>query len=447
MDKDWLERYANHTQANTKIPIEFYEKFNVKRGLRNADGTGVLVGLTEIGDVHGYIMDEGDKIPVEGRLRYRGIDVADLVSGFQTEKRFGFEETVYLLLFGELPNSQELEAFNQLMVEARVLPQNFVEDNILTAPSQDIMNKMARSVLVSYSYDDEPENYTIANLLRQCVELIARLPVFAAYGYQARRHNFYNESLYIHQPRPDLSTAENMLQMIRPDQSYSQLEADLLDLSLVLHAEHGGGNNSAFAVHVISSSDTDTYSTMAAAIGSLKGAKHGGANIKVMGMIEDIKANVKNWASEEEVSSYLKKILNREAFDKSGLIYGIGHAVYTLSDPRAVLLKKRAELLAKEKGCEEEYNLYNLIEKLAPGAFMDVKNSDKVVGPNVDFYSGFVYSMLNIPFELYTPLFAVSRISGWSAHRLEEIISGGRIIRPAYKNILKPSNYVPLSER
>ncbi len=447
MDKDWLERYANHTQANTKIPIEFYEKFNVKRGLRNADGTGVLVGLTEIGDVHGYIMDEGDKIPVEGRLRYRGIDVAELVNGFQNEKRFGFEETVYLLLFGELPNPQELEAFNQLMVEARVLPANFVEDNILTAPSQDIMNKMARSVLVSYSYDDEPENYSIANLLRQCVELIARLPIFAAYGYQARRHNFYNESLYIHQPRPDLSIAENMLQMIRPDQSYTQLEADLLDLSLVLHAEHGGGNNSAFAVHVISSADTDTYSTMAAAIGSLKGAKHGGANIKVMGMIEDIKANVKNWTSEEEVSSYLKKILNREAFDKSGLIYGIGHAVYTLSDPRAVLLKSRAELLAKEKDCEDEYNLYNLIEKLAPGAFMDVKNSDKVVGPNVDFYSGFVYSMLNIPFELYTPLFAVSRISGWSAHRLEEIISGGRIIRPAYKNILKPSNYIPLSER
>ena len=342
MDKDWLEKYANQTQANTKIPIEFYEKFNVKRGLRNADGTGVLVGLTEIGDVHGYIMDEGDKIPVDGRLRYRGIDVADLVSGFQNEKRFGYEETVYLLLFGTLPNSDELAAFNKLLAQGRNLPENFVEDNILTAPSQDIMNKMARSVLVSYSYDDEAEDYSIPNILKQCVQLIGRMPVFAAYGYQARRHKYFNESLYIHQPDPALSTAENMLQMIRPDQSYTELEADLLDLCLVLHAEHGGGNNSAFAVHVISSAETDTYSTMAAAIGSLKGAKHGGANIKVMGMIEDIKANVKDWNSESEVFTYLKKILNKEVYDKTGLIYGIGHAVYTLSDPRAILLKNES---------------------------------------------------------------------------------------------------------
>jgi len=447
MKQDWLEKFAGKAQANTKIPLEFYEKFNVKRGLRNADGTGVLVGLTEIGDVHGYIMDEGDKIPVEGRLRYRGIDVVDLVRGFQDEKRFGFEETAFLLIFGSLPHQSELESFRKLIGESRLLPVNFTEDNILKAPSQDIMNKMARSVLVAYSYDELAEDYSVTNILRQCVTLIAQLPIFAAYGYQARRHNFYNESLYIHNPDPELSTAENLLQMIRPDQTYSQLEADLLDLSLVLHAEHGGGNNSAFTVHVVSSAETDTYSTMAAAIGSLKGAKHGGANIKVMGMMEDIKANVKDWSSETEVGNYLKKILNREAYDRSGLIYGIGHAVYTLSDPRAVLLRERAELLAREKNHEQEFGLYTLIEKLAPLVFQEVKNSDKVVSPNVDFFSGFVYSMLNIPFELYTPLFAISRIAGWSAHRMEELISGGRIIRPAYKSIVRPRNYIPLDER
>lgn len=447
MDPNWLKRYAHRAQANTKIPLEFYEKFNVKRGLRNADGTGVLVGLTEIGDVHGYIIDEGDKIPVEGRLRYRGIDLYDLVRGFQQEKRFGFEETVYLLLFGSLPTSEELEAFGKLIGEARILPENFTEDTILTSPSQDIMNKMARSVLVSYSYDELAEDYSVQNILRQCIYLIAQLPVFSAYGYQARRHYYYNESLYIHNPSTELSTAENFLMMIRPDQSYTPLEADLLDLCLVLHAEHGGGNNSAFTVHVVSSAETDTYSAVAAAIGSLKGAKHGGANIRVIGMFEDIKSNVKNWSSESEVSAYLRKILRKEAYDKSGLIYGIGHAVYTLSDPRARLLKERAELLAKEKGFTEEYNLYTLVERLAPGIFQEEKGSDKDVSPNVDFYSGFVYSMLNIPFGLYTPLFANSRIAGWSAHRLEEIISGGRIIRPAYKNILQPTSYVPLTDR
>jgi citrate synthase len=447
MKQDWLEKYAAWAEANTKIPLEYYERFNVKRGLRNADGTGVLVGLTEIGDVHGYIIDEKEKIPVDGRLRYRGIDIKDLVRGFQTEKRFGFEETVYLLLFGFLPTADELADFAALIGEARTLPENFTEDTILTSPSQDVMNKMARSVLVSYSYDEQAEDYSLPNILRQCIYLVAQLPVFAAYGYQARRHYFHNESLYIHNPSAELSTAENILQMIRPDQSYTSLEADLLDLALVLHAEHGGGNNSAFTVHVVSSAETDTYSTMAAAIGSLKGAKHGGANIKVMGMMEDIKANVKDWSSETEVRSYLEKILRREVFDKSGLIYGIGHAVYTLSDPREKLLKERAEILALEKGFGEEYRLYELIEELAPVVFQEVKGSDKIVAPNVDFYSGFVYSMLNIPFGLYTPLFASSRIAGWSAHRLEELISGGRIIRPAYKSIVKPSEYVPLSER
>jgi 2-methylcitrate synthase len=447
MKQDWLEKYAAWSEANTKIPLEYYERYNVKRGLRNADGTGVLVGLTEIGDVHGYIIDEKEKIPVDGRLRYRGIEINDLVHGFQTEKRFGFEETVYLLLFGFLPTADELAAFATLIGEARMLPENFTEDTILTSPSQDVMNKMARSVLVSYSYDERAEDYSLPNILRQCIYLVAQLPVFAAYGYQARRHYYHNESLYIHNPSAELSTAENILQMIRPDQSYTSLEADLLDLALVLHAEHGGGNNSAFTVHVVSSAETDTYSTMAAAIGSLKGAKHGGANIKVMGMMEDIKANVKDWSSESEVRSYLEKILRREAFDKSGLIYGIGHAVYTLSDPRAKLLKERAEILALEKGFGEEYRLYELIEKLTPVVFQEVKGSDKIVAPNVDFYSGFVYSMLNIPFGLYTPLFASSRIAGWSAHRLEEIISGGRIIRPAYKSIVKPSQYIPLSER
>lgn len=439
--------YSGIIRKNSNIQNEMFEKYNVKRGLRNADGTGVLVGLTEIGDVHAYIMDEGEKIPVEGRLRYRGIDIYDIVNGFVSENRLGFEETCYLLLFGELPNKQQLDEFFQLLGSKRELPEYFAEDMILKAPSKDIMNKLARAVLALYSYDDNPDDTSVENTLRQCIELIARFPAMAAYGYQAKRHYHDGQSLFLHSPRPELSTAENILHMIRPDCTYTRSEVEILDLLLVLHAEHGGGNNSTFATRVVSSSGTDTYSAIASAIGSLKGPKHGGANIKVMQMMENIKENVKNWSDEGEVSDYLVKILKKEANDGSGLIYGIGHAVYTLSDPRAVLLKTKAEELAKETGNEEEYNLFTTIERLAPEVFAKVKKSDKVVSANVDFYSGFVYKSLGIPVELYTPLFAISRIAGWSAHLLEEIINGGRIIRPAYKNVKGKIPYKPLKDR
>jgi citrate synthase len=439
--------YSEIVKKNNNIESEMFEKFSVKRGLRNADGTGVLVGLTEVGDVHAYIMDEGEKIPVQGRLRYRGIDIFDIVKGFLEEKRLGFEETCYLLLFGELPNKQQLDEFFQLLGSKRELPGSFTEDMILKAPSKDIMNKLARAVLASYSYDENPDDTSVENTLRQCIELIARLPTMAAYGYEAKSHYHDGKSLYLHNPKAELSTAEHILHMIRPDSSFTRTEVEILDLLLVLHAEHGGGNNSTFATRVVSSSGTDTYSAIAAAIGSLKGPKHGGANIKVMQMMDDIKANVKNWADEGEVADYLIKILNKEANDGSGLIYGMGHAVYTLSDPRGILLKRKAQELAKETGNEEEYNLFTTIERLSPDVFARVKRSDKVVSANVDFYSGFVYKSLGIPMELYTPLFAISRIAGWSAHLLEEIINGGRIIRPAYKNVLGKLSYIPMKDR
>ncbi|HEY9060333.1 MAG TPA: citrate/2-methylcitrate synthase [Pseudobacteroides sp.] len=439
--------YSELIKENNNIESEMFTKYNVKRGLRNNDGTGVLVGLTEVGDVHAYIMDENEKVPVEGRLRYRGVDIFDLVKGFQDEKRLGFEECVYLLLFGELPTKEELDTFSALLGSRRKLPRAFTEDMILKAPSKDIMNKLARAVLASYSYDPNPDDTSVENTLRQCIDLIARFPAMAAYGYQAKSHYHDGNSLFLHSPKEDMSTAENILHMIRPDCKYTRSEVEILDLLLVLHAEHGGGNNSTFATRVVSSSGTDTYSAIAAAIGSLKGPKHGGANIKVMQMMEDIKANVKKWSDEGEVSDYLVKILNKEANDRSGLIYGVGHAVYTLSDPRGIVLKKKAEELAKETGNEEEYNLFTLIEKLSPEVFARVKRSDKVVSANVDFYSGFVYKSLGIPHELYTPLFAISRIAGWSAHLLEEIINGGRIIRPAYKNVLGKVAYKPMKDR
>lgn len=430
-----------------KIDPEKYIKYNVKRGLRNSDGTGVLVGLTEIGDVHSYIIDEGEKIPVEGRLKYRGYDVYDLVRGFENEKRYGFEETCYLLLFGEMPSAERLEGFTRLLGSLRELPESFTEDMILKAPSNDIMNKLARAVLASYSYDNNPEDAGIENVLRQCIELIARFPTMAAYGYQAKIHYHDKKSLYLHSPQRDLSTAENILYMIRPDSKYTKTEAETLDLALVLHAEHGGGNNSTFVTHVVTSTGTDTYSAIAAAIGSLKGPLHGGANAMVLQMMENIKANVKNWDDEKEVAEYIEKILKKQAFDGSGLIYGMGHAVYTISDPRAILLKQKAAQLAKEKGLEKEFTLYATIERLTPDIFYRVKNSDKVICANVDFYSGFVYNMLNIPEELHTPIFAISRISGWCAHRVEELISGGRIIRPAYKNVAPKREYIKIDER
>ena len=429
------------------IAPELYKRYNVMRGLRKADSTGVLVGLTNIGDVHGYIMDEGEKVPVEGRLRYRGIDVEDIVDGFQKDKRFGYNEVAYLLLFGELPNADQIKHFRGMLDECRELPDGFMENMILKAPTPDIMNSLARSVLASYSYDDNPDSIDIRNVLRQCIELIARFPTFVAYGYQAKSHFYDNKSLVIHKPQPGMSTAQNFLHMIRPDSSFTDLEAETLDLALVLHAEHGGGNNSAFALHVVTSSDTDTYSAIAAAVGSLKGPKHGGANIKVSAMIEDIKAGVKDWNDDDEVSAYLAKIIRKEAFDGSGLVYGMGHAIYTHSDPRAVILRNKAEELANSKSCMDEFRLLNSVERLTPTVFAQVKGNKKEMAANVDLYSGLVYSMLNIPQELYTPIFAISRIAGWSAHRIEEIISGGRIMRPAYKNVSRQRQFIPLDQR
>lgn len=439
-----LEKLAVH---NDPINPDLYKKYDVKRGLRNANGTGVLVGLTRIGDVVGYELKDGEKIAIPGRLIYRGYNVEDLIKDAEQNKQFGFEQCAYLLLFGELPTKEKLERFTSYLGECRILPENFTEDMIMKAPSQDIMNKMARGVLASYSYDDDPENKSVGNVIRQCIQLIARFSTLAAYGYQAKRRYYDNKSMFIHNPKADLSTAESFLRLIRADKSYSRLEAETLDLALILHAEHGGGNNSSLTVHVVSSADTDTYSAIAAAVGSLKGSRHGGANIRVVEMMDELKANVKDWSSEKEVSDYLYKIAKKDAYDKSGLIYGMGHAIYTISDPREILLKAKAKELAKEKGCLEEFELYNMIERLAPSIIQDVHNSDKKVCANVDFYSGFVYTMLNIPRELFTPIFAISRIAGWSAHRIEEIVSGGRIYRPAYKNVSPERDFVPLANR
>ncbi len=442
-----LKKLAEMVKHNDPINPDLYTKFDVKRGLRNANGTGVLVGLTRIGDVVGYEMKDGEKIAIPGKLIYRGYNVEDLINDAETNNQFGYEQAAYLLLFGELPNKDQLSAFSDFLGECRVLPPNFTEDMIMKAPSNDIMNKMARGVLASYSYDKNPEDRSIANIIRQCIELIARFSTLAAYGYQAKRRYYDDKSMFIHNPKPGLSTAENFLRLIRSDKAYSRLEAEILDLALILHAEHGGGNNSSLTVHVVSSADTDTYSAIAAAVGSLKGRRHGGANIRVVEMMDDIKTNVKDWSNENEISEYLYKIARKNAFDKSGLIYGMGHAVYTISDPREVLLKRKAKELAQEKGMLNEFQLYDSIEKLSPKIIADVHQSDKNICANVDFYSGFVYSMLNIPRELYTPLFAISRIAGWSAHRIEEVISGGRIYRPAYKNISEERDFTPLLER
>jgi citrate synthase len=439
--------YLSEITGNDYIDAELYNRFNVKRGLRNADGTGVLVGLTRIGEVHGYIMDEGEKIPQDGKLYYRGYNVEDLVRHTAEEGRFGYEEAVYLLLFGQLPGKKDLEDFCALLGNCRTLPPNFAEDSIMRLPSPDIMNELARSVLALYSYDEDPENKSPENVLRQCLELIGRFPTIVAYAYRAKMHFFHQQSLVIHLPEPSMSTAEALLSLMRTDQNYSRLEAEILDLALVLHAEHGGGNNSTFAVHLISSADADTYSAIAAGIQSLKGTKHGGANVKVMGMMEDIKKNVKFWDNEEEMSAYLAAILRGEAYDGSGLIYGQGHAVYTRNDPRALMLRDKAAILAEEKGLIREYNLYRLIERLTPQVFREVKGSDRDICSNVDFYSGFVYKMLGIPTDIYTALFAVSRVAGWCAHRLEELVAGGRIIRPAYKCVQGRLNYVPLDKR
>lgn len=417
---------------NGKIDPGLYAKYDVKRGLRDLNGKGVLAGLTEIANVQAYDVVDGESVPCEGKLFYRGFNIADLVKGFLKDKRFGFEEATYLLLFGELPDERELKDFQALLANYRTLPTAFVRDIIMKAPSPDMMNTLARSVLTLYSYDENANDISIPNVLRQCLQLIALFPLISVYGYQAYRHYHDGQSLFIHMPQPDLSTAENILYCLRADSKYTELEAKILDLALVLHAEHGGGNNSTFTTHVVTSSGTDTYSAIAAALGSLKGPKHGGANIKVVRMFEEIKREVKDWNDDGEITAYLQKLLSKEAFDKAGLIYGIGHAVYSISDPRAKIMARFVEGLSKEKGRTEEFQLYSNVERLAVKLITEKRKIYKGVSANVDFYSGFIYSMLDLPMELYTPIFAISRIAGWSAHRIEELVGGGKIIRPAY---------------
>ena len=433
--------------ASRVIPSGLYEKFEVCRGLRDINGNGVLAGLTYISQVTAKKNVDGVEVPIDGKLFYRGIDVEDLVRGFIRENRFGYEETVYLLLFGALPTQEELSFFREVLGRGRALPPGFTRDAIMNAPSRDMMNALARAVLTLYTYDESPNDTSVRNLLRQSISLIAEFPLLAAYAYNTYLHYEHDQSLIIHPPRPDLSTAENLLHILRKDGAYSELEARVLDLALVLHAEHGGGNNSAFAVHVVASSGTDTYSAIAAALGSLKGPKHGGANNVVMAMMDEIKDAVKDWSDEDELTSYLLRILHKEAFDRSGLIYGMGHAIYSLSDPRALLFEGFVQQLASDKGRSPEYRLYSDIARIAPQIIASERRMYKGVCANIDFYSGFVYEMLGLPREMFTPIFAVSRIAGWTAHLLEETISGKRIIRPAYKSVAENAKYLPLSER
>lgn len=442
-----VPKYSEMALTSSYINPELYTKYEVKRGLRDVSGKGVLAGLTDISEVRSYIIQDNDLIPCEGKLFYRGYDIEDLVAGFQAENRFGFEEITYLLLFGKLPNEEEYKEFFDGLSSARSLPNDFINSTIMNAASRDVMNSLAKSVLTLYSYDKDPDSTTVQNVLRQSIRLIAQFPLLAVYGYQGVSHYHNNNSLVIHTPDPNLSTSENILRLIRNDMQYTPLEAQILDLALVLHADHGGGNNSSFTTHVVTSSGTDTYSSVVASLGSLKGPRHGGANIKVVHMFENIKENIKDWSDDDEITAYMHKLLNKEAFDNTGLIYGIGHAVYSLSDPRAVIFKQYVERLAKEKGLEDEYNLYSKVERIAPEVISQVRRMYKGVSANVDFYSGFVYRMLGIPEELYTPLFAVARISGWSAHRVEEIVSAGKIIRPAYKSVAKHKGYVGMNSR
>ena len=429
------------------IEQELFTKYELKRGLRDLNGKGVLAGLTNISDVRASKIVDGEQIPIHGELYYRGYNVRDLVHGFSSEDRFGFEEVAYLLLFDALPDSEELQKFTDMLSYYRSLPTSFVRDIIMKAPSKDMMNTLARSVLTLYSYDDRADDVSLPNVLRQSLQLISLFPLLSIYGYQAYSHYHDGKSLFIHQPQPELSTAENILHILRPDSQFTPLEAKILDVALVLHMEHGGGNNSTFTTHVVTSSLSDTYSVMAAAIGSLKGPRHGGANIKVVRMFEDMKKEVVDWGDEEEVAEYLRKLLHKEAFDHAGLIYGVGHAVYSKSDPRAVIFKSFVEKLSVEKGLEKEFALYSLVEKLAPEVIAEERQIYKGVSINVDFYSGFVYKMLGLPEELYTPIFAMARIVGWSAHRMEELANNGKIIRPAYKPIHEDVAYTALKER
>lgn len=442
-----LENLCASYRENNQIRNELFTRYGVKRGLRNSDGTGVLAGITKLGNVHGYVLNEGEREPIHGHLTYRGYDLFDLIMGFEQEDRFGFEEVGYLLLCGALPNKSSLLDFQETIGHERELPDNFTEDVIMRAPSKDIMNKLASATLALYSYDPNPDDTSLPNLMRQGVSLMAKFPVIISHAYQAKRRYFDNASMYLHVPDFSKSTAENILGLIRSDGVYTHEEAMLLDRCLIIHAEHGGGNNSAFTARVTSSSGTDTYAAISAAVSSLKGPRHGGANVKVAEMLDDIKENVEDWEDEEELYAHLCKILRGEAGDGSGLVYGMGHAIYTLSDPRAVILKSAARPLAEKKGYLHEFDLIERIERLTPRAFAEVKGSDKVMCANVDLYSGFVYKMLDIPREMFTPLFATARIIGWMAHRMEEITTGGRIIRPAYKPLSRRAEYVHLSNR
>ena len=441
-----IEHFAGLCEKNTTIEKDLYSKYEVKRGLRDVNGKGVLAGLTNISDVCATKIVDGKEVPCAGNLYYRGYNIKDLVRGFLEDGHFGFEEIAYLLLFGELPNIKESEMFHETLVERRTLPPTFVRDVIMKAPSRDMMNTLAKCILNLYTYDRKADDTSIPNVLRQCLNLISQFPMMMVYGYHAYNYRMGND-LFIYAPSPDLSTSENILMMLREDRKYTELEAKLLDMALVLHMDHGGGNNSTFTTHVVTSSGTDTYSTMAAAMASLKGPKHGGANIKVTKMFEDMKVHVSDWEDEDEVRQYLNDLLEKKAFDQKGLIYGMGHAIYSVSDPRADIFKKFVKQLAEEKGCEKEYGLYALVERLAPEVIAQKRKIYKGVNANVDFYSGLVYSMLDLPPALYTPIFAAARIVGWSAHRLEELKNADKIIRPAYKPLASYKEYVKMEDR
>ncbi len=443
----YIEKLACLSDASNHIVADMYSQYDVKRGLRDLDGNGVVAGLTEVSRIKSKEVDENGNVrSCDGELYYRGINIRDIVNGFVGEKRAGFEETVYLLLFSRLPNKEELDEFSAQLRSYRPLPHYFVRDMILKAPGKDMMNMLSRSVLALYAYDENPDDISTANVLRQCLQLIAQFPLLAVYGYQSDRHFHNNSSLFIHYPNMEYNTAENLLYILREDGKFTPLEAKLLDLALVLHAEHGGGNNSTFATHVVTSSGTDTYSAVSAALGSLKGPRHGGANVKVMQMFDDMKASV-DTRDEAQIARYLEALLDKEAFDKAGLIYGMGHAVYSLSDPRADILRTYAKLLSDEKGMQDEYRLYETVERLAPQIIGQKRKMYKGVSANVDFYSGMVYKMLGLPYELFTPIFAVARIAGWSAHRIEEIQNAGKIIRPAYINVKREEKYIPMAQR
>lgn len=444
--RTYAKQKASECEAHSQIPKELYDHYGVKKGLRDRNGRGMLTGLTNISRIKAFDTKDGELIPCDGELLYRGYDIKDLIKGSEGSG-YVFEEGAYLLLFGELPNAEQLRSFMEVLAQSRELPTNFTRDVIMKAPSADIMNTMTRSVLTLASYDDRATDLSVDNVLRQCIQLISTFPMLAIYGYHAYNHYEKNQSMYIHRPNPELSAAENILSMLRPDMQFSKLEARVLDIALLLHMEHGGGNNSTFTTRVITSSGSDTYSSIGAALLSLKGAKHGGANLMVINMMDDIKAHVSDYKDEDEIEFYLEKVLKKEAFDRKGLIYGMGHAVYSVSDPREVVLKKFVELLAKEKGREKDMLLYENVESAAVKLIARERKIYKGVSPNVDFYSGFVYDMLGIPRELYTPLFAIARVAGWSAHRMEELITADKIIRPAYQSLVEHKTYISRDKR